>query len=99
MSYDSKLYRPDWWAARKAILDDIATWSRRRGTQYTAAETKRSAAALQCALGEEDAKIEYERNGFTREQWLYKWNPDALDGVKLSPAQMTAMLRETLRRL
>jgi hypothetical protein len=99
VSFDSRLYKPDWWNARKAILDDIAVWSRRRGTQYTEAETKRSAAALQCALGEEDGKIEYERNGFTREQWLYKWNPDALDGIHLTPAQMTAMLRDTLRRM
>jgi hypothetical protein len=95
----SRLFSPEWWNDRKAVLDAIAVASRRRGTVYTEAETKRSAAALQCALGEQDGKIEYERNGFTRDQWLYKWNPDALDGIQLTSAQMTAMLRDTLRRL
>ena len=94
----SNLYSPQWWEDRKAVLDGIATQSRRRGTKFTDAEVKRSEAALQCALSEEDGRIEYERNGLTREQWLYKWNPDALDGVRLSPQQMTAMLRETMRR-
>lgn len=98
MTFNGNLYSPDWWTARKAVLGAIATQSRRRGVVFSEAETRRSEAALQCALSEEDGRIEYERNGFTMDQWLYKWNPDALDGVKLSPQQMTAMLRETMRR-
>jgi hypothetical protein len=65
----------DWWALRQRVEEIIAKDSRKRGTTYTEAEYRRSEGARLTALGDEDAQKAFERNGFTREQWLAKWNP------------------------
>jgi hypothetical protein len=65
----------DWWALRQRVEEIIARDSRRRGTKYTEAEVVQSDNAKRAALGEGDSSLAYERNGFTREQWLAKWNP------------------------
>lgn len=98
MTSSIEVYSPQWWDARKAILAGIATQSRKRGVKYTEAQTKRSDAAMQCALGEEDGRIAYERNGFTREQWLKKHFPQALEGV-VDPAERVRLLRNAMRDL
>jgi hypothetical protein len=89
---------PNWWALRLRVLELLEKQQRNLGIEWSKDDLAKSEAALATALNDDDAKIKYERNGLTREQWLYKWNPDALDGIKLTPSQMTAMLRETLRR-
>jgi hypothetical protein len=65
----------DWWALRQRLEEIIAKDSRRRGTTYTEAEYRRSESARLCSLGDSDAQQAFERNGFTREQWVAKWNP------------------------
>jgi hypothetical protein len=89
----------EWWQARKKILGGIATQSRRRDVEWTPAQVKRSEAALQCAIGDEDARIAYERNGFTREQWIAKWFPAASGGVEVSPRERLIALRNSMRGL
>jgi hypothetical protein len=68
-------FTPEWWDARKKIEEQIFTESRKRGTRFTEAEYQRSENARLCSLGDDEACLGYERNGFTREQWLAKWNP------------------------
>lgn len=66
----------EWWTLRRRVEELIARDSRKRGSRYTEAETRRSEQARLTVLGDSDAQIAFERNGFTREQWLKKWNPD-----------------------
>jgi hypothetical protein len=89
----------EWWDARKRILAGIAKESRKRGVHWTDAQAKRSEAALLCAEGDEDGQMAYERNGFTREQWLAKWFPAASGGAEVSPTERMMALRKAMRGL
>jgi hypothetical protein len=71
----------EWWDLRKRLEQGIARDSRKRGSKYTEAECRRSELARLTALGDEDAALAYGRNGFTREQWIRKWNPACKAGV------------------
>lgn len=86
----------EWWEARKRILAGIATESRKRGVRWTEADAKRSEAAMQCALGDEEGQIAYERNGFSREKWFKAYFPQALDGVEVDPAERMRLLRKAM---
>ncbi len=70
----------EWWTLRTQLEQSIARASRKRGSRYTDAEFKRSEGARLTALGDSDAQEAYERNGFTREQWIKKWNPECKAG-------------------
>ena len=86
----------EWWDARKKILNGIAIQSRKRKVRWTERDVKRSEAAVLCSLNDEEGKITYERNGFTREQWLAKWWPAGLTGEEISMEQKVSALRESM---
>lgn len=75
----------EWWELRKRLEQGIARDSRKRGSRYTDAEFKRSESARLTGLDDADAKLAYERNGFTREQWIKKWNPEGKCGAGYIP--------------
>lgn len=83
-----------WWEARKKILGGIAAQSRKREVLWTPEQKRRSECAMQCAFGDADGQIAYERNGFTKEQWLQKWNQIAAAGVAMTPYARIAQLRD-----
>jgi hypothetical protein len=86
----------EWWEARKKILGGIAAESRKRGVHWTEAQAKRSEAAMLCAMGDEQGQVDYERNGFSREQWFKAHFPQALDGAEIAPADRMRLLRKAM---
>ena len=76
------VFSADWWELRQRMEEIMAKGQRKRNIRWTEAELSRSKVAKQTSLGDEDAKIEYERDGMTREEWLEKWWPSGRGSLK-----------------
>jgi hypothetical protein len=74
----------EWWALRLRLEELMAAEQRkgRKQSGWTVPETPeyiaRSTAAKWAALENPEATNDYQRNGFTREQWLKRWHHKAL---------------------
>lgn len=74
---------PEWWALRlryEGLLMAEIRKSRSGSLKTTPIDPARATAAKWAALGNEQADVDYQRDGKSREWWLAHWNSSALSG-------------------